>query len=155
MGDLSACGTHRQTKRQRQRKISEEQQQELVGIIIDKSPLDFDCHQIRWTLALFVAFDKNFRNGCQKQQDTLLKAKVPFLKVYQSVSGIFYLLSAARLAWIRCRDVVVSVDPLRDYKIRRNRRLLGYVCALYSATAFTVRALPSTRHKTYVRRYPR
>jgi len=93
-------------KRQRQRKISDEQQ--LVKIIIEKSPIDFGCEQSRWTLAL-------------------LREKVSFLSVYKSVSGIFYLLSAVRLAWIRCRDVVFSVDPLRDYKIRRNRRILGYV----------------------------
>ena len=53
----------------------------------------------------------------------LLRAKVSFLSAYKS----FYLLSAFRLAWIRCRDVVESVAPLKFYKIRRNRRILGYV----------------------------
>ena len=97
-----------ENERQHRRKISNEQQEELFEIITEKSPIDFGCYQSRWTLAL-------------------LHQKVSFLSAYKSLSGIFYLLSALRLAWIRCRDVVESVDPLRFYKIRRNRRILGYV----------------------------
>ena len=95
-------------KRQRRRKISNQQQQDLEDIVTEKCPQDFGADQSRWTLAL-------------------LREKVSFLSSYKSLSGIFYLLSALRLAWIRCRDVVESVDPLRFYKIRRNRRILGYV----------------------------
>lgn len=94
--------------RERCRKISAEQQKELFEIVTTKSPEDFGVDQSRWTLAL-------------------LRQKVSFLSVYKSLSGLFYLLSALHLAWIRCRDVVYSMDPLRDYKIRRNRRILGYV----------------------------
>jgi len=94
--------------RQRRRKISQQQQEKLIKIVSEQSPQDFGCDQSRWTLAL-------------------LQLKVSFLSSYKSLSGIFYLLSALRLSWIRCRDVVTSVDPLRFYKIRRNRRILGYV----------------------------
>lgn len=93
-------------KRQRCRKVSSAQQEELIQIITEKSPQDFGSPQSRWTLAL-------------------LQQKVPFLKAYKSLSGIFYLLSFLRLGWIRCRDVVFSLDPLQDYKIRRNRRIRG------------------------------
>ena len=88
-------------KRQRRRKISNEQQEELFEILTEKCPQDFGAEQSRWTLAL-------------------LRERVDFLSVYKS-------LSALRIAWIRCRDTVESVDPLRYYKIRRNRRILGYV----------------------------
>ena len=94
--------------RERCRKISAEQQEELFEIVTTKSPEYFGADQSRWTL-------------------TLLRQKVSFLSVYKSLSGLFYLLSALRLAWIRCRDVVESVNPLKFYKIRRNRRILGYV----------------------------
>lgn len=95
-------------KRHRRRKLTEAQQEELIEIVIEKSPADFGADQSRWTLAL-------------------LHAKVGFLSVYKSLSGVFSLVSALCLAWIRGRDVVYSVDPQRFYKIRRNRRILGYV----------------------------
>lgn len=79
-----------------------------MKILIEKSPADFGSDWSRWTLAL-------------------LKEKVSFLTVYKSLSGIFYLLSSLRLAWIRCRDRVESIDRAIAYKIRRNRRILGYV----------------------------
>jgi len=95
-------------KRQRKRKLSVEQQRDLIEIVTQKCPKDFGGYQSRWTLAL-------------------LKERVPFLSVYKSLSGLFYLISSLYLALIRCRDVVFSLDPQRDYKIRRNRRILGYV----------------------------
>lgn len=95
-------------RRHRKRKLSAQQQLKLIEIVTEKSPQDFGCSQSRWTLAL-------------------LRERVPFLVVYKSLSGIFYLVSALYLGWIRCRDVVFSLDPQRDYKIRRNRRILGYV----------------------------
>lgn len=95
-------------KRRRRAKLTDDQQQKLMSIVIDGSPSDFGSDQSRWTLAL-------------------LSAKVGFLSVYKSLSGIFYLLRALYLSWIRCRDVVYSPDPTRHYKIRRNRRILGYV----------------------------
>ena len=107
--DYFTCGIHVWEKtRQRRRKITTEQQDELLSIIIDKTPLDFGADQSRWTLAL-------------------LRYKVTFLSVYNSLSGLFYLISALRLSWLRCRDVVDSMDASRFYTIRRNRRLLGYV----------------------------
>ncbi len=93
--------------RVRKRKLDDSQQSKLIKILL-KSPQAFGSDMSRWTLAL-------------------LKAKIPMLKVYKSLSGIFYLITSLRLAWIRCRDFVETIDPSRFYKIRRNRRILGYV----------------------------
>lgn len=95
-------------KRQRRRKLSVKHQEELMKILTEKSPADCGSDWSRWTLAL-------------------LKEKVSFLTVYKRLSGIFYLLSSLRLAWIRCRDRVESIDRAIAYKIRRKRRILGYV----------------------------
>ncbi|MBL4896985.1 MAG: IS630 family transposase [Erythrobacter sp.] len=97
-----------QQTRQRHAKLSDPQQAELIKILTEKSPADFGSDMTRWTLGL-------------------LHEKVDFLSVYKSLSGIFYLLESLRLAWIRCRDVTESIDKSIDYKIRRNRRILGYV----------------------------
>lgn len=107
--DYFTHGIHTwQKKRQRRRKLSEEEQSTLIEILTEKSPQDFGCGLSRWTLAA-------------------LAEKVPCLSVYKSLSGIFYLLLALQLAWIRCRDIIESIDPSIAYKIRRNRRILGYV----------------------------
>jgi transposase len=97
-----------QQPRKRRRKVSESQQKQLLKILISQSPQDFGAEQTRWTLAL-------------------LHQKVDFLSVYKSLSSIFNLISSLRLAWIRCKDFTESIDPSIPYKIRRNRRILGYV----------------------------
>ncbi len=94
--------------RQRREKITPEQVDELIETVLGKSPEDFDSDQSRWTLRL-------------------IQAKLPFMHVYKSLSGIWYLIQRHLLRWLRSRDQTTTADEKWPVKIRRNRRILGYV----------------------------
>lgn len=93
--------------RKRKDSLTQDEKEELSKTITEKSPKDFSIPRSRWTLRT-------------------LRDALPFLGVYRSISGIWYLLKRNRIHYKRSLDIVHCPDPKKKEKIRRIRALLGY-----------------------------